>query len=373
MGVCAGLLASTGLILSFLATSIPYLIATVGVVTGCGLSLAFVSITTSVGEYFDGKARFVALSFVASGSGCGAMVFPFMLDSLIQMYGWRGCLLIVGGLMGNMICFFAVCKPQVVNITHQHPGLLVPEEITAGEQTPHHQQIKYRFEEIKSTIHNTGILLPERQTSSIAKLRILSRNYCYILFIVAVCCTLPAYDATLIYLIEFLKTKSFNDKEALVLYLFMNVGNTVGRMIPGLFKHIPHMSVLIIPALVTGLSCVSVVGLLKATTYYQHVFLMFGFGISMGGNVTLLSMTTMKLLGLEYYAIGVGILMTLVGLCAMCSGAISGWLLDITDSYTASFYGVAASHGIAICLYILSASLRKYKIAIAKAHPINPI
>ncbi|XP_060065968.1 monocarboxylate transporter 9-like [Ylistrum balloti] len=369
MGICAGFLASIGLILSFLATSIPYLITSVGVVTGFGLSLGFVSITTSVGEHFHGKARFVALSFVSSGSGCGAMVFPFLLDYLIKMYGWRGCLLIVGGLMANMICFTAICKPPSPSIQQNFPRLLVNDDINSSQQTPHNQQIVCSYENKTFTVNNTSYVTPNQEHSFIAKLKVLTGNYTFILFIVAVCCTLPAYDATLIYLIEFLKTKSFADKDALLLYFFMNVGNTTGRLVPGLCKHIPHMGALIIPALFTSLSCLSVVGLLEASSYYQHVLLMCCFGVSMGGNVTVLSMTTMKLVGLANYSVGVGILMTLVGLCCMCSGAISGGLFDITGSYMASFYGVAACHGVAVFLYIIAASMRKYKAANTKEYP----
>ncbi|XP_033758264.1 guanine deaminase-like [Pecten maximus] len=239
MGICAGFLASTGLILSFFATSIPYLITTVGVVTGFGLSLGYVSITTSVGEHFNGKARFVALSFVASGSGCGAMAFPFLLDTLIQTYGWRGCLLIVGGLMGNMICFFAVCQPQLVDKSYYSPGLLETEGMS--QQTQHNQQI---CENRNSAMNGSGTFIPKQQRPSIEKLRLLSRNSPFIVFIIAVCCTLPAYDSTLIYLIEFFKTKSFANKEALLLYFFMNVGNTTGRhfVVPGFVDTHIHAS-----------------------------------------------------------------------------------------------------------------------------------
>ncbi|XP_069120933.1 monocarboxylate transporter 12-like [Argopecten irradians] len=355
MGICAGVLASAGLILSFFATSIAYLIATIGVVTGFGLSLAYVSITTSVGEYFTGKARFVALSFVASGSGCGAMVFPFLLDTLIQTYGWRGCLLIVGGLMGNMVVFFAVCRPRLL----QKSELLVTEEIY--QQTQHNQQTIYKFENRNSETSGSESFIPKCQHSFIEKLKLLTSNHPYIVFILAMCLTLPAYDSTLIYLLEYLKTKSFSVHEALLLYFFMNVGNTSGRLLPGMCKHIPHMSVLVIPALFTSLSCLSIFCLLEATTYYQHVFLMCSFGISMGGNVTTMSMTTMKLVGLENYSVGVGILMTLVGLCCTCSGAISGCLVDISGSYVVSFYGVIVCHGLGVCLFIIAVILRKYR------------
>ncbi|XP_033758475.1 monocarboxylate transporter 4-like [Pecten maximus] len=48
IGMCGGLLAFLGLTSSYFATGIPYLIVSMGVVTGFGLSLSFVSSVTAV-------------------------------------------------------------------------------------------------------------------------------------------------------------------------------------------------------------------------------------------------------------------------------------------------------------------------------------
>ncbi|OWF50007.1 Monocarboxylate transporter 9 [Mizuhopecten yessoensis] len=342
MGILSGLLASVGLSVSFFATSIPYLVITVGIITGLGLSLAFVASTTATGEYFTGNARHLALSFVACGSGCGSMVFPYLLDRLISVFGWRGCLLIVGGLMANMIWLFAICKPLTV-------GLAQSKYVQSNKSNlkPHQ-------------INDTGLNTSNGHTHCCMKLVLLSKSYDFIIYILGMTCTFPAFICILIYIIEFLKTKSFDSEEALLLYLFMNVANTLGRMIPGLCKYIPHVSSLVIPALTTIISCISTVGLLFANTYKQHLLLMCGFGLAIGSNVTVMSMTTIKLVGLANYSVGVGILMTVTGVSSVCAGTISGWLLDLTGTYTVAYYSAAASHGVAVCLFCLAALIRKH-------------
>ncbi|OWF39573.1 monocarboxylate transporter 9-like [Mizuhopecten yessoensis] len=149
MGMCGGLLAFLGLASSFFATSIPYLIVSVGVVSGFGFSLAFVSSLTSVGEYFNGKAKLAAIAFIGTGSGCGAMLIPFMLNSLIDRFGWQGCLLIMGGLMGNMTCYFAICKPKIVGV--KQPKV----EICKFESSPIHKQVNKK--DNRDTITNTCV------------------------------------------------------------------------------------------------------------------------------------------------------------------------------------------------------------------------
>ncbi|XP_060068614.1 monocarboxylate transporter 14-like [Ylistrum balloti] len=114
-GIIGSILVSLGLILSFFANNIPHLIATIGVVS------VYISAVTSIGEYFEEDSK-LALSFLTFGSGCGCMVIPFLFHRLIEEFGWRGSLLILGGLMANAICGFAICKPVKIgppSTTHE--------------------------------------------------------------------------------------------------------------------------------------------------------------------------------------------------------------------------------------------------------------
>ncbi|CAG2230718.1 SLC16A9 [Mytilus edulis] len=68
-GIAGGIVAAAGLAISYFATSIYFLVLSVGIVTGFGLSLSFISASTSVGLYFDGKQRLMALALVSTGGG----------------------------------------------------------------------------------------------------------------------------------------------------------------------------------------------------------------------------------------------------------------------------------------------------------------
>ncbi|XP_060070125.1 monocarboxylate transporter 12-like [Ylistrum balloti] len=331
MGMCGGLLAF--LSASFFATSIPYLIVTIGVVTGFGFSLAFVSGMKSVGEYFSGKAKLIAIAFTGTGSTCGAITLPFLLDFLINAYGWRGCLLIMTGLVGNIICFFSVC-----------------------ESLSNHRQINAKTIRIYMT-GNSGSR--NKQTTYQTKLKSLVRNCVFIMFTFGISLTLSAFGSALVYLVEFLQTKGYERHEALLLYTYMSVSNTFGRLLPGMCTLIPQMKVLAISVIFTSMSTFSTACLPSATMYYQHVFLVCVFGMTIGCNDTCMSMTTMELVGLENYAVGLGILMTVAGLSCICAGTVFGWLVDVTGSYGASYYSVAAAHATALCLFILAAVLQK--------------
>lgn len=331
-----------------------------GVITGLGFSLCFVSSFTSVGEYFSGKAKFMALSFVGIGSGIGAMVVPFLLRLLIDNYMWNGCLLIMGGLTGNMICFFAICKPKLVGLQQPKIENTKVWHTQLAEDESNKQHINK--EENKDHIDKESIVYEVKpktvQTSGMGRMKVVARNYIFDIFILGISVTLSFSGSALIYILEFLKSKGFTEQEALVMYLYMNISNTVSRLLPGLCRLTPHLDVLVLPAIFTGLSSSSSIGLVEATTYYQHVVLMCCFGMAIGATETMLSITTMELVGLENYSVAFGILLTVIGMNSIWAGAFSGWLVDFTGTYNTPYYGVPAAHGLAVCLFISAAILR---------------
>lgn len=65
--------------------------------TGCGNGFAVVSAQVLCGLHYN-KYRGVTSSFVLSGNGGGATLFPIIIGNLIEKYGWRGSLFLLCGL-----------------------------------------------------------------------------------------------------------------------------------------------------------------------------------------------------------------------------------------------------------------------------------
>ncbi|OWF51553.1 Monocarboxylate transporter 12 [Mizuhopecten yessoensis] len=329
-GIAGSLLVTLGLVFSFFAQSIPHLIVTLGLVSGIGFSATFISAVTSVGEYFEGKSQLMALSFLTFGSGCGGILIPFLLHFLIEEFGWRGCLLVIGGLMANMTCFFAVCKPLSIQQTKANQLKKVDSETKPSEQ------------------------------GFTKSLRSLITNKVYIAHVVAMCCTLPVISSSLIFIIDFLTTKGFDSETAILMYLYLQIGSTLCGVVPGLCKrYIPHTSVLIIPACFTIIGSVATALLPHAETYIQCVVLLVCLGMTLGVSVTTVSVTTVKIVGLQDYSAGLGVLMTMLGISGSISGPIAGFFVDLTGSYRKPFYGMSAGLGLAAGLFVLAAVLKR--------------
>ncbi|KAJ8918751.1 hypothetical protein NQ315_015071 [Exocentrus adspersus] len=99
--VIGGIFAVAGMILSFWANSVYYLYFTYGVLVGCGAGLSFPPTVYIVCSYFV-RLRGVANGICISGSAFGSILIPPLLRLLLVTYGYRGAVLIMGGITLNV-------------------------------------------------------------------------------------------------------------------------------------------------------------------------------------------------------------------------------------------------------------------------------
>ncbi|XP_077095602.1 monocarboxylate transporter 12-B [Siphateles boraxobius] len=105
-----GLLASAGLVLSSLATSVEFLYLTLGVLTGVGFALSYTPAIAMVGSYFS-ERKALAYGIAMSGSGIGTFILAPAVQLLIEFFSWRGALLILGGLVSHLCVCGALMRP----------------------------------------------------------------------------------------------------------------------------------------------------------------------------------------------------------------------------------------------------------------------
>lgn len=88
---------SLGLMLSSLASTLPQIIFTYSFMVGSGLGLIAPSIFMAVSSYFTTrKSR--AFGFALAGTGFGQMIMPQIVKALLDQFGFRGTVLIMGSL-----------------------------------------------------------------------------------------------------------------------------------------------------------------------------------------------------------------------------------------------------------------------------------
>lgn len=122
VAVCGGALTGISLAVACLATSIASLCMIVGVLSGIGLALVYVSSLLAVTIYFE-RRRGLATGLAVTGSGVGALVFPPLIEWLNEHYAWRGSMLIAGGICLHIVVAGMLYRPLSLSKPSSHvPG-----------------------------------------------------------------------------------------------------------------------------------------------------------------------------------------------------------------------------------------------------------
>eukprot|EP00092_Neocalanus_flemingeri_P107362 GFUD01137806.1.p1 GENE.GFUD01137806.1~~GFUD01137806.1.p1 ORF type:complete len:506 (+),score=97.69 GFUD01137806.1:88-1605(+) len=104
--VIGSVLASAGLCLSAVAPSVFFLYFSAGGLLGLGLGIIYLPRLDCITQYFDKKRPFVT-GIAICGSGIGTFIMAPLTDVLLNMYDWKICLVILGGICFTN-CFFGL-------------------------------------------------------------------------------------------------------------------------------------------------------------------------------------------------------------------------------------------------------------------------
>ncbi|KAG5449036.1 Monocarboxylate transporter 12-B [Clonorchis sinensis] len=108
-------LSSIGIISSTFATDLSIFIGTFGVIGGIGFGLIYVPAATIVTTWFVNK-RATVTGIITAGSGIGVTCYSLVIPHLIQMFTWRGCILLLAAVNLNAAVAGALFRPL------QHTG-----------------------------------------------------------------------------------------------------------------------------------------------------------------------------------------------------------------------------------------------------------
>lgn len=127
--MAGAVLASISLFCSIWATSVEILYLTIGVGAGLGFGLIYLPAIVCVTGYFEKKRSF-ATGIAVCGSGIGTFVFSPMVEKMIELYSWQGCMVVLSGIVLNCLVFGALFRPLEDN------GYPTTEEIKDDTEMP---------------------------------------------------------------------------------------------------------------------------------------------------------------------------------------------------------------------------------------------
>ncbi|XP_060600806.1 monocarboxylate transporter 12-like isoform X2 [Ruditapes philippinarum] len=373
-GFFGSCLASAGLILSYFATSVIFLVFTMGVLLAMGSSCLFIASSVAVGQHFKGRTGLVLMSAQSAGGGLGGMLYPFVLEYLGDQFGLKGALLIVSGLYMQLIPASLLWKSREKRVKNAKPDIDKRSRDKTDETLEEKDREYTKFIEsvdkyediskIDSDDTQDSVLI-ERQITAIDDLRErkkyqiqrdddietklgkeesvfetlkqLAFNPSFVLFAVGMGVAYPALGILFIFIVDLFLDAGLTEEEASLGLLLVHMFSIFGRLVPGIIMQSGRISTLSVPIFAALVTSGAMVGLAFVQTLEINLFLCCLIGLPYGMFVSVFSVTSLKLVGIKRLSNAIGVLFTLNGLGSGLAGPVSGLLRDSMGSYTIPF------------------------------------
>ncbi|XP_004594972.2 LOW QUALITY PROTEIN: monocarboxylate transporter 11 [Ochotona princeps] len=105
-----GVLTSLGFVFSAFAGSLLHLYLGLGLLAGCGWALAFAPALGTLSRYFSSR-RVLAVGLALTGNGASSLLLAPALQLLLDTFGWRGALLLLGAVTLHLTPCGALLRP----------------------------------------------------------------------------------------------------------------------------------------------------------------------------------------------------------------------------------------------------------------------
>lgn len=110
VGVAGGTLYFLGSIMTVFVTSVEQLLVAFSIIQGAGFGLMIPAAYTTFNAYFVEK-RVMMMSIAQTLIGVGTMIYPIMVQILMDCYGFRGCMAVIAAVNSHAILGMMVMHP----------------------------------------------------------------------------------------------------------------------------------------------------------------------------------------------------------------------------------------------------------------------
>ncbi|XP_037614735.1 monocarboxylate transporter 13 isoform X2 [Sebastes umbrosus] len=305
-----GCLAGLGLILASQATRLVHLYLTMGLISGLGWGLVFTPMVATVMANFT-RRRVLALGLAFSSIGLSSFAFNPLFQLLVEMYAWRGALLILGALSLNIVPCGALIRPQ--------PRSKAPAKVDS---------------ESKSSC--AAVL---RRVSSYLELSLLFERP-YITYTLAISLLNVGYFVPYFHLVAHSRQAGFSEYQSAFVMSAAGAADILGRVVSGWFSDLRHFRLIHLLTAWTTLAglfimLLPVSSLSGSYTALMAISLLYGF--CSGALTSVVFAVVPMIVGVERTMGGLGLLQLIESSAGLLGTPLSGLLKDITGDYMASF------------------------------------
>ncbi|XP_023130748.1 monocarboxylate transporter 13 [Amphiprion ocellaris] len=305
-----GFLAGLGLILASQATCLAHLYLTMGVISGLGWGLVFTPMVATVMANFT-RRRTLALGLAFSSIGLSSFAFNPLFQLLVEMYAWRGALLILGGLSLNIVACGALIRPKQRS---EAPAKVDPDS-------------------------RSSCVAQLQRVSSYLELSLLFERP-YVTYTLAISLLNAGYFVPYFHLVAHSRQAGFSEYQAAFVMSAAGATDILGRVVSGWFADLRHFRLIHLLSLWTALAGVFIMLLPVSSlsgSYVALVVISLLYGFCSGALTSLAFAVVPLIVGVERMMGALGLLQLIESSAGLLGTPLSGLLKDITGNYMASF------------------------------------
>ncbi|XP_001370517.1 monocarboxylate transporter 13 [Monodelphis domestica] len=303
--MAGGILAALGMMLASFATSLTHLYLSIGLISGSGWALTFTPTLACLSRYFS-RRRSLATGLALTGIGLSSFAFAPFFQWLITYYAWRGALLLVAALSLHLLACGALLRP-----------LRLAEDPSVGGP----------MAQLTSLLHHGPFL---RYTTALTLVN-------------------AGYFIPYVHLVAHTQDLGWDPLPSAFLLSLVAVADLLGRVFSGWLGDIcpgPVARQLALWSFLTGMA-------LALLPVAQEPFILMAlvvvYGFTAGALTPVAFSVLPELVGIGRIYSGLGLLQLVESTGGLLGAPLSGYLRDLTGSYTASFVVAGA--------FLLSGSL----------------
>ena len=267
--------------------------------------------------YFKDNQKMMALGILSLGPAVGSLVIPILLEKLTEIYDWRGTLLILGGVASNICVSATLGSYRKVKYAFKHSKEFVSKSEVFN--------IQRQQKEEGHNVHVSSESLSNKVKAKLhARVKTLFTNKPFVSYGISVIMTFTPVIAILMFLIDYYQVKGIPRTTGVWLYLGMNVASFSSRIIMIFLVKLERIPKMAIPLSLNIIGSFAIFAFPFIKTVPECAVVACLFGASFGGMISLISITSLDLVGKDDYPLALGIILTLLGVANAVAGPLSG-------------------------------------------------
>ncbi|XP_030043314.1 monocarboxylate transporter 13-like [Microcaecilia unicolor] len=303
-----GLVSGLGMFLASFASSLMHLYLCIGLLSGLGWAMVFTPSIASVARYFK-KRRSLATGLAFTGVGLSSFAFSPLFQYLVDVYAWRGALIILSGMTFNLLVCGALIRP-----------LTLKEDLLALEAV---ERDKDR--------NCLG------QCFSLFGLSLLS-HWPFMRYVLAITLINTGYFVPYVHLVAHARGEGFSEYQAAFVMSVAAAADLCGRIFSGWMADLGRFKILHILVFWTSFTGLSLLLIPLGQNYSTLLAISTGYGFCAGAMTPVVFSLLPEIVGIGHIFGALGLLQLLESIGGLLGAPLSGWLRDLTGDYSTSFY-----------------------------------